>query len=45
MPGSCVYVIEVRGDLLVWYDAVGGEGANGWIAPPAKEAKPVIRVC
>ena len=43
-----MYVIEVRGcqdDLLAWYDAVGGEGPDGWIAPAAKEAKPVIRVC
>ena len=43
-----MYVIELRecqDDLLAWYDAAGGEGANGWIAPAAKEAKPVMRAC
>ena len=46
-PGGCVYVIEVcecQADLLAWYDAVGGESADGWISPVAKEVKHVIRL-
>ena len=43
-----MYVIKMHGcqaNLLAWYDAVGGEGADGWISLAAKEAKPVIRAC
>jgi hypothetical protein len=47
-PGGRVYVIEVRGcrdHLLARYDAVGGEGADGWVVPASEEAEPLIRVC